>query len=206
MKKRVSKPFRFVLPAVLATLCAWAPRAQADWGSLRANNREERRHEPERGHREAQRRHVDIEAERRHAFFWAQYRPGMEVSVLPAAYAQVSVGATGYYYYQGVYYQPVGSGFAVVAPPAGVIVPQLPDGAEAMVLGDTSYYYAGGAFYVQQPNGFMVVAPPSGAMVTGLPPGAAPVPINGVVYYLAGTTYFRPVMHAGVTVYVTARP
>ena len=209
MKTRFQERCRLILPSGLAALCALVPAAQADWGSVRANNRSERRPEP--AHREAERvaerRRLDIEAERRHAFYWAGYHPGLTVSILPVGYVQVSVGATGYYYYDGVYLQPTTTGcYAVVAPPVGVIVPQLPDGAEAITMGPTTYYYAGGAFYLQQPTGFAVVPAPLGVTVTGLPPGATPVVINGVMYYMADPNYYMPVLQAGVTVYVTARP
>jgi hypothetical protein len=111
------------------------------------------------------------------------------------------------HYYDGVYFQPTTAGaYAVVAPPVSVIVPQVPNGAEAIVVGPTTYYFAGGAFYLQQPTGFAVVPAPLGVTVTGLPPGAAPVTLNGAIYYTTGSAYFRPVMQAGVTVYVTARP
>ena len=114
---------------------------------------------------------------------------------------------TPYYYYDGVYFQATTTGaYALMAPPVGVVVPQLPDGAEAIAVGPTTYYYAGGASYLPQPTGFAVVPAPLGVTVTGLPPGATPVVINGVIYYVAGANYFMPVMQAGVTVYVTARP
>jgi hypothetical protein len=197
--------------ATLAAVCACAPVLRAEWGSLRANNRRGRALEIERGHSEVvraeERRRLDIEVERRHAFYWAGFRPGLVVSVLPAGYVQVAIGSVGFYYYDGVYFQPTTAGaYAVVAPPAGVIVPQVPDGAEAIVVGPTPYYFAGGAFYLQQPTGYAVVPAPLGLTVAGLPPGATPVTLNGAVYYTTGSAYFRPVMQAGVTVYVTAHP
>jgi len=192
--------------ATLAVLFALCPALRADWGSLRANNRSPARH-AEVAHRESERRHVDIEAERHYAFYWSGFSAGMAVNVLPPGYVQVSVGLTGYYYYDGVYYQPTTSGnYVVVAPPDGVIVPQLPSGTDAIVVGPTIYYYAGGAFYAQQPTGFAVMSAPLGVTVTMLPPGAAPVVVNGTLYYLADNVYFLPVMQAGVTVYVTAHP
>jgi len=150
---------------------------------------------------------VNFEAERRYAFYWAGIYPGMILSALPVGYVQTSVGTTGYYYYDGVYFRPTTEGtYTVVAPPVGAIVPQLPDGAEAIVIGQDTYYNGGGAFYLQQPTGFAVVQAPVGVTVTGLPLGAAPVVINGATYYVAGSTYFLPVMQAGATVYVTAHP
>jgi hypothetical protein len=120
---------------------------------------------------------------------------------------QVAVGSTGYYYYDGVFFQPTSEGsYAVVTPQVGVIVPQLPSGAETIVVGDTTYYYGGGAFYLQQPNGFSVVQAPAGLTVTQLPPGATVGTINGTIYFVSGSTYFKPLKQGGVTVYVTAEP
>ena len=131
----------------------------------------------------------------------------MTLGVLPSAYVQVAVGPTGYYYYNGVYFQPTPeANYAVVSPPVGVVVPQLPDGAATIVAGDKTYYYAGGAFYLQQPNGFSVVQPSVGLTVTELPPGATVATIDGTIYFMAGSTYFRPLKQEGVKVYVTAQP
>ena len=204
MKPKLLRHGWSVFLATVAAVCACAPNLRADWGSLRANNRIMRGREA--GHL-AERRRLDIEAERRQAFYWAGFYPGLAVGVLPVGYVQVSVGATGYYYYDGVYFRPTPEGsYVVVAPPTGVSVPQLPSGAEAVSVGPTTFYYAGGAFYVQQPTGFALVPAPLGVTVTGLPPGATTVAINGAVYFVAGPTYFLPVMQGGVTVYVTAHP
>ena len=147
------------------------------------------------------------EPRHRNSFYWGSFRPGMTIGVLPPAYVQVAVGPTGYYYYNGVYFQPTSEGsYSVVTPPVGVIVPQLPDGAETVVVGDTTYYYGGGAFYLQQPNGFSVVQAPAGLTVTKLPPGATVGTINGTIYFVSGSTYFKPLKQGGVTVYVTAQP
>jgi hypothetical protein len=211
MKLKIQNSRWLLSVATLAALVAFSPALRADWGSLRANNRsparraETEHREPDR--RVIERRHVDTEADRHHAFYWSGFYAGMAVGVLPPGYVQASVGAVGYYYYDGVYYQPTTEGnYAVVAPPVGAIVPQLPSGAEAIAVGPTTYYYAGWAFYVQQPTGFAVTPAPLGVTVTMLPPGAAPAVIKGVLYYLASNVYYLPVMQGGVTVYVTAQP
>jgi uncharacterized protein DUF6515 len=172
--------------AVLAAFCTFTPALWAD-GSSRAW-------------------HGPYDRERHHAVYWTHFYPGMVVNVLPAGFVQVSVGATGYYYYDGVYFRPttVGS-YAVVAPPVGVVVPQLPLDAEPIAAGPVTYYYAAGAFYVQQPTGFAAVVAPAGLTVTELPPGAAPIVINQVLYYQAGSSYFVPLKQGGVMVYVTAQ-
>ena len=185
MKTTSSTKCRFVILISLAAACALVPDLRADWGSSRANNG----------------------PAVRHAFNWAGFYPGMVIRALPVGYVQTSVGTTGYYYYDGVYFRPTTEGtYTVVAPPVGAIVPQLPSGAAAIVLGSVTYYYGGGAFYLQQPTGFAVVEAPLGITLAHLPPGAVPVVIDGVIYYVAGSTYFLPVRQAGVTVYVTAQP
>jgi hypothetical protein len=152
------------------------------------------------------RRHLDIEGERRQAFFWSGLRAGMNFGVLPSGYLSLSIGGQPCYYYQGVYYEPGPSGYVVVAPPLGAVVPELPPGAETMAVGPTVCYYAGGAFYVQDPQGFRVVQPPLGVIVPDLPPGAAAVNVGGTLYYQANGAYFLPVMQNGVAMYETAQP
>ncbi len=152
------------------------------------------------------RRRWDIDEDRHHGEFWYGFHPGMILNTLPSGYAQIYVGSNPYFYDQGVYYQSTPSGYTVVTPPLGAVVPALPPGAEAVPAGPTIYYYAAGAFYLQQPQGFVVVAPPLGITVATLPPGAVPVVINGVQYYQADGVYFMPVMQNGVTVFATVRP
>lgn len=152
------------------------------------------------------RRHWDLDEERRHAYFWSGYSAGMPVVTLPSGYLSIRVGSVPYDYYDGVFYQPGQTGYVVVAPPPGALVPTLPPGAETMVVGPYTYYYAGGAFYIQQPQGFQVVAPPLGVTVPYLPAGSAPVTINGMLYYQASGAYFLPVMENGATVFTTVQP
>src|SRR5215471_19567971 len=200
MKTTFLKNLRLSIPATFAALCLLAPRAQADWSSIHANNRPDHARAHPQEERVRERRRLDIEPERQHGLYWAGFHPGMLLRSLPFGYVQASVGTTGYYYYDGVYFQPTTEGtYAIVPPPVGATVPQLPDGAEAMIVGPNTYYYAGGAFYLPQPNGFLVVTAPAGVTVTSLPFGATPVTINGVLYFLSGATYFTPLMQGGIT-------
>jgi len=203
MKARFQNRLWFLPVAALTAFFVPLPALRADWGSVRANNRSPEHHEA--GRRVHERGHEDIEEERRQAFYWAGFSPGMAVAALPPGCAQISVG--GYYYFDGVYFQAMASGtYTVIAPPVGAVVPQLPSGAEPIAFGPTTYYYAGGAFYVQQTTGFAVLPAPLGVTVTALPPGASPVTINGQLYYLADYVYYLPGMAGGVTVYTTAHP
>jgi hypothetical protein len=201
MKLQFQNRLRLLSVAILAVLLAFCPALRADWGSVRANNRADR---GVREHRDG-----DIEADRHYASYWSGSQVGMTMNALPPGFVQVSVGATGYYYYDGVYFQAIASlasGYAVVAPPLGVIVPQLPSGAEQVAGGNATYYYAGGAFYLQQSTGFQVMPAPLGVVVTTLPSDATPVAVKGVLYYQAANGYYLPAMMGGVTVYTTAQP
>lgn len=202
MKLRFQNRPWLVSLATLAAIFVLCPALRADWGSVRANNRSPEHRE---GNRRGDRRHEDIEEDRRHAFYWSAFSPGMAVSVLPPGCVQISVG--GYYYYDGVFFSGAPPGnYTVVAPPVGSTVPQLPSGTEAIAVGQGTYYYAGGAFYFPQTTGFAVMPAPLGVTVSSLPPGAAPVAINGVLYYLADYVYYLPGMVGGVTVFTTALP
>ncbi len=178
-------------------------RAESAWRASQAG-------ELERGriHEQAirERRHLDLDEDRRHAFHWSHFRPGVIVDVLPFGYFPIYVGGATYYYYAGVFYEPTLSGYVVVTPPLGVVVPVLPPGAEAVVAGGVVYYYAAGVFYVQHPNGYRVVPAPLGVTVSSLSPDAVPVNVNGRLYYQARGVHFLPVMQDGVTVFITAQP
>ena len=60
----------------------------------------------------------------------------------------VVVTPTTYYYAGGVFYVQSGSGYTVVAAPAGAVVHAVPDYTTVVYVGTTPYYYSGGAYYV----------------------------------------------------------
>ncbi len=150
MKQTFLKQQARLSTIILAAILASATTVRADSRNFHANNRAvgHERHEVEY-------RHVNYQSGRHPAFFWSRFSIGSTITVLPPGYMQVSGGAVGYYYYDGVFYQPTTLGnYVVVAPSAGVVIPQLPEGAEAFNVGPAIYYYAGGNFYIQQVNGF----------------------------------------------------
>src|SRR5579859_6150539 len=63
----------------------------------------ERRVQTERrwGEEPWERRHLDIDEERRHGYFWAGISPGMYFCTLPSGYVPIYAGGTPYYYYDG---------------------------------------------------------------------------------------------------------
>ena len=190
------RPSRFALVITLAAVCAFAPDVRAQWGSLRANNRA------------AVRRYQNFEPERRYAYYWAGFSPGMVVRRLPAGYVQTSVGTTGYYYYDGVYLRPTTDGtYEVVPPPLGATVPQLPDGAATVPSSDQPPITTREAPSMRRcRRDSPSCQRPRASLWLGCRSGAAPVIVNGRMYYVAGDNYFIPVDQGGETAYVTAQP
>ena len=67
-----------------------------------------------------------------------------------------------YLYFGGIWYNPVGPNFVVVAPPIGIIVPVLPPYYTTLWVHGMPYYYANDVYYVWRPdlNGYEVTNPP----------------------------------------------
>lgn len=168
------------------------PERHEDWGRTREW--------------EFERRRGDFDEDRRGSYYWSRFHRGMMLNTLPEGYFQFNLGNAPYYYYGGVYYEQQPSGYVVVAPPLGAIVPALPPGAEAIAVPGAILYYGDGAFYAQVANGFQVVQPPMGVTVAALPPDATQVYINGITYYQANGIYYQPVIQNGVVVYMTVQP
>ncbi len=87
---------------------------------------------------------------------------GSFVRVLPPGPRAVYYGGTRYYFSGGVWYRPSGWGFAVVAPPVGIVVPFLPPFYTTIWVGGIPYYYANDVYYTPSGDGYAVVAPPPG--------------------------------------------
>ncbi|MDH4045284.1 MAG: glycine zipper family protein [Gemmatimonadota bacterium] len=87
---------------------------------------------------------------------------GYEVSVLPTRYRTVVYRDVSYYFYDGIWYRPLGPRFVVVLPPIGVVVPVLPSFYTIIWVGAIPYYYAAGVYYTWYPEyrGYVVTEPP----------------------------------------------
>ncbi len=72
---------------------------------------------------------------------------GTTVESPPPEYTTVYVGTTAYIYSEGVFLQPVKGTYVVVAPPAGVVVPYLPDGCTQVNVNGVVYYNCSGIYY-----------------------------------------------------------
>ncbi len=138
-----------------------------------------------------------------HPYVWGPYwHPfGYFAASLAADALYFSIANQAYYYDNGVYYEPSGSGYTAVAPPVGAVVSYLPNGYVTVPVGDVDYYYYGGAFYVNQGNSFRVVPAPVGAIVTEIPQGATEQQINGQDVLLYNNTYYQPISQNGQDAY-----
>lgn len=72
---------------------------------------------------------------------------GSAIATLPPYYNTVYVGSNSYIYSDGIYLQPSGSSYTVVAPPIGAIVTYLPDGCTTITADNTLYYNCSGIYY-----------------------------------------------------------
>ncbi len=72
---------------------------------------------------------------------------GAAIATPPPYYDTVYVGSTPYMYSDGVYLQPSGSEYLVVAPPPGATVNYLPDGCTSLVSNGNSYFNCSGIYY-----------------------------------------------------------
>jgi len=89
-----------------------------------------------------------------------RHRPGHWLRVLPRLYFHLNLGAVGFYYADGLFYQPLRDGYVVVNAPLGVIVPSLPDDYTLILLNGQFYYIVGDTYYVRVDGGYRVVSSP----------------------------------------------
>jgi hypothetical protein len=97
-------------------------------------------------------------------------------SDLPAGYHPYFHGPDRFFFAGGVWYAPRGPGFAVVAPPVGLVVGVLPAYYSTVWFAGAPYYYADNVYYTQSPdqNGYVVSDPPPNADQPAPPPDAPP--------------------------------
>jgi len=143
------------------------------------------------------------------------YRPGYVTRTLPNVAITLTLGSLLFYYADGIYYRHHDSGFVVIAPPIGLIVPVLPMGYTVFYLRGITYYYYADVYYVwdlhhrayrvvEVPEEYAIYHP--GDIVDTLPDGAYTVTIDGVQYYRYGGVYFMQAMQGDRIVYVVVTP
>ncbi|WP_024750187.1 DUF6515 family protein [Crocosphaera subtropica] len=72
---------------------------------------------------------------------------GATVDSPPPYYSTVYVDNTPYIYSDGVYLQPQGNSYVVVAPPVDAVVSYLPDGCTSTQMNGTQYFDCSGIYY-----------------------------------------------------------
>jgi hypothetical protein len=146
-----------------------------------------------------------------HAYYYHAYSPyhwgpywhpyGFFVATMFTTAVMISVANQSYYYNEGVYYSPSGSGYVVVQAPVGAAVTVLPSDYTLVVVSNDTYYYYGGTFYTISSGTYTVVTAPVGAVVKALPEGAEEVEVNGTKLIKYNDTFFQPVALGGEDAY-----
>jgi hypothetical protein len=129
---------------------------------------------------------------------------GSVVRELPHAAPQINYAGVSYRFYEGVWYEPRGPVFIVVAPPIGLLVSSLPAFATELTVGGQAFFYANEIYYLPRPDlaGYEVINDP-----TQVPPAAAPVAAPApatataapMAAAVAATTVAAPVAAAAAT-------
>jgi hypothetical protein len=94
--------------------------------------------------------------------YYAPYL-GVRINVLPYGYYPFYWGDDYYYYDNGLFYQQYqdnsggqdNSGYTVVAPPMGAVVPTLPQDAQSITINGEQYYVSNGVYFepITKPDG-----------------------------------------------------
>jgi hypothetical protein len=118
---------------------------------------------------------------------------GAIVRDLPRGATVINYAGTSYWFCDGVWFEPRGPAFIVVAPPIGLIVPTLPSFATAVVGSGRAYLYANDVYYRPRPDigGYEVVNDPVEPVVeseSASTPGIAAVPVTPVAATLTTAT------------------
>jgi hypothetical protein len=131
------------------------------------------------------------------------YDPRTSVSIigrLPFGAISLNFGNHYYHYYNGIYYRPYSSGYVIVEPPIGIIVPALPYGSAYIVIGSHPYYRYGNAFYAPYGNRYRVVERPDDVENSSsnndktdnsISNEYEKIVIEGKTYYKKGDKYYK---------------
>lgn len=105
-------------------------------------------------------------------------------------------GGIQYYYYNGIYYKPVGKKYVIVKAPIGIRVGSLPSGNVHMVINGRKYFYYYGTYYARSLSNkeYITVEPPIGARVDALPDAYRKIFIDNKTYFKFEGTYYKAVV------------
>jgi len=139
---------------------------------------------------------------------------GAIVRDLPAGTIGTSYAGVSYRYHDGVWLEPRGPAYMVVAPPIGLLAPTLPLYSTVVTHGPDSYLYCNDTYYKPRPDlgGYEVVNDPSlesATAATGPAPdalvgGQLPAAPSSVAASTAGGTMTLPASAAGTAMGATA--
>lgn len=89
-------------------------------------------------------------------------RPVQVIHRLPVGYRDYAWNGTHYYYHDGYWYRPYGTGYLSVSVPYGFFVSTLPGSYTSVWVGGTRYYYSDYHYYTYEPvrRGYVVVRSP----------------------------------------------
>src|SRR3984893_1709887 len=158
---------------LFTTLCVAFLNPTYSYGQSGEQHRSEEQSEPYRKHHDTRHGHDHVYPDR-----------GAIVRDLPRGTIGVNYADVSYRYHDGIWLEPRGPAFMVVAPPIGIVVPTLPTFSTVLAQGGETYLYANDTYYRPRPDlgGYEVVNEPAeglpqtgpDALVGGQLPGAAP--------------------------------
>ena len=123
------------------------------------------------------------------------WQRGICVSRLPGAYISLAIGGLECFYCAGLYYRYSSTGYVVIAPPLGAVIPVLPNGYSVVYVNGLPYYYYSNTYYTVAPSGGYVVVTPTVETTTTV----VTTPATTVVTTPAATTTTTSVPEAANT-------
>jgi hypothetical protein len=118
--------------------------------------------------------------------------PGYAIGAMPDGHIGVNFGGSRFFYQAGVWYQPSGTGYVVVQPPAGIVAPMLPPAYTTVYVAGLPYYYANGIYYVATEQGYAVAQPPADPTVLAPQPVTLVPPPPGTWSYCGSAKSYYP--------------
>ena len=106
---------------------------------------------------------------------------GSIVREVPQGAAVVNYAGLTYRFHDGVWYEPRGPAFMVVAPPIGLVVQQLPTFSTVWAHGGEVYLYCNDVYYQPRPDlgGYEIVNDPTSESTPKVRAAAVPGPAPG---------------------------